>query len=67
MCRRCIRVLLLVIGSVLIFFAAFPVMAFLHFEDSLQTELIASKLLLMPFGAFCLAGAAMLSRDSVRH
>jgi len=67
MCRRCIRMLLLVIGCVLVFFAAFPVMAFIHFEDSLQTALIASKLLLMPIGALCLAGAAMLSKDRVRH
>jgi hypothetical protein len=47
----------------MVFFAAFPVMAFLHFEDSLQTTLIASKLALLPMGAFCLAGAAMLSRN----
>jgi len=67
MCRRCIRALLVVIGSALLFFAAFPVMAFLHFEDSLQTELIASKLLLMPIGAICLAVATVMSRDSVRR
>jgi hypothetical protein len=67
MCRRCIRGLLLAIGSVFVFFGAFPVLAFFHFEDSLQTELIASKLLLLPVGAICLAVAAMMRRDGVRH
>jgi hypothetical protein len=67
MCRRWIRGLLLAIGSAMVFFGAFPVLAFVHFEDSLQTELIASKLLLLPVGAVCLVGAAMLRRDGVRH
>jgi hypothetical protein len=65
MCRRYIRMLLLVVGSTMVFLAVFPVMAFLHFEDSLQITLIASKLLLLPLGAICLAGAAMLSKKAV--
>jgi len=65
MCRRYIRMLLLVLGSAMMFFAVFPVMAFVHFEDSLEITLIASKLLLLPLGAMCLAGAAMLGKKAV--
>ena len=49
----------------MMFFAVFPVMAFVHFEDSLEITLIASKLLLLPLGAMCLAGAAMLGKKAV--
>jgi predicted permease len=67
MCRRYIRGLLLVIGSALVLFATLPILAFVHFEESLQTELMASKLVLLPVGAICLAGAAMLGTHEVRH
>jgi hypothetical protein len=67
MCRRCISGLLLGIGSVLVFFAVFPVLVFVHFGEPLQTGLMASKLLLLPVGALCLAGAAMLGNHEVRH
>jgi hypothetical protein len=67
MCRRWMRVLLMVIGSALVFLAATPFLAFVHFEESLRTELMASKLLLLPVGAIFLAVAAFLSRDGVRH
>jgi predicted permease len=67
MCRRYIRWILLVIGSALVLFAALPVLAFLHFGEYLQTELMASKLILLPVGAICLIGFAILGRHEVRH
>jgi hypothetical protein len=67
MCRRCISGLLLGIGSVMVFFAVFPILVFVHFGEPLQTELMASKLLLLPVGAICLAGAVTLGTHKVRH
>jgi len=67
MCRRSMKVILLLLGSVLLFFAAFPILAFIRFEDSLQTELVALKLVMMPVGAICLVGATMLSKQRARH
>ena len=67
MCRRVIRALLLVIGSAVVLFAALPVLAFVHFKEPLQTELMASKLLLPPVGALCFVGVALLSRDGVQN
>lgn len=67
MCRRFIRVLLLMIGSALVAFAALPILAFVHFKEPLQTELMASKLLLLPVGAICFVGAAVMSRNGVQH
>jgi hypothetical protein len=67
MCRRCIRGLLLVMGSAMVLFAVIPFMAFIHLGEPLQTELIASKLLLLPVGAICLAGAATLGTHHLRH
>jgi hypothetical protein len=60
MCRRCIRMLLLVIGCVLLFFAVFPVLAFVHVGEPWQTGLIASKLVMLPVGAICLMVAARI-------
>ncbi len=60
MCRRCFRMLLLVIGSVLLFVAAFPVLAFVQIEEPWQTGLTAAKLVMLPVGAICLLGAAAL-------
>lgn len=67
MCRRFIRALLVVLGSAMVLFAALPVLAFVHFEEPLQTDLMAAKLLLLPVGAVCFAVAAVLSSDGVRH
>jgi hypothetical protein len=60
MCRRCIRMLLLVMGCALLFFAVFPVLAFVQVGEPLQTALVASKLVMLPVGAICLLGAANL-------
>jgi hypothetical protein len=60
MCRRCIRVLLLVTGCALLFFAVFPVLAFVSLGEPWQTALIASKLVMLPVGAICLLGAAKI-------
>ena len=60
MCRRCIRVLLLVTGCALLIFAVFPVLAFVHVGEPWQTALVASKLVMLPVGAICLLGAARL-------
>lgn len=67
MCRRCLRSFLLIVGCVLLFFAAFPVLAFFHFDGMLETELMASKLLMMPVGALCLLAGALLSKEKIRH
>jgi hypothetical protein len=67
MCRRIIRALLVVMGAAMVLFAALPILAFVHFAEPLQTELMASKLLLLPVGALCFVVAAVLSRDGVRH
>ncbi len=58
MCRRYIRVLLLVTGCAMVFFAVFPVLAFVQLDEPWQTALVASKLLMLPVGAICLLGAA---------
>jgi hypothetical protein len=60
MCRRCIRVLLLVTGCGLLFFAVFPVLAFVQVGEPWQTALVASKLVMLPVGAICLLGAAKI-------
>ena len=67
MCRRSISRLLLVIGSAMVLFVVVPFMAFIHLGEPLQTELIASKLVLLPVGAICLAGAATLGTHHLRH
>ena len=67
MYRRCMRGFLLVAGWVLVLLAALPILAFVHFDDALQMRLMLSKLLLMPVGAACLALAAILNGDRVRH
>ena len=67
MCRRCIRMLLLVMGCVLLFLAVFPVLAFVHLEDVWQTAFVASKLLMLPVGAICLIGAAKIEKPHMPH
>jgi hypothetical protein len=69
MCRRCIRMLLLVMGCVLLFLAVFPVLAFVQVGDAWETALMASKLLMLPVGAICLLAAATIetSHLSRRH
>jgi len=67
MCRRCLKGFLLIVGAAMMFFAAFPVLAFFHFEGMLETELMALKLLMLPVGALCLLAAALLSRGKIRH
>lgn len=54
MCLRCLRIMLQAVGFLLLFAGGFPVMLFLHFEEPLQTALIASKLVMLPVGAMCL-------------
>lgn len=48
------------VGLLLLFFGGFPVMLFLHFEEPLQTALIASKLVMLPVGAMCLLAATQM-------
>ncbi len=60
MCRRCLRVMLLVMGGVLLSAGGLPVMTFFHLGEPLQTVLVASKLVMLPLGAICLMGAAGL-------
>jgi hypothetical protein len=63
MCRSCFRVLLLVMGCVLLFASVFPVLAFLHFGEPLQTAFMASKLVMLPVGAICLIVAEKLHAE----
>jgi hypothetical protein len=65
MCRRCIRMLLLVMGCVLLFSAVFPVLAFFQLGELWQTALMASKLLMLPVGAICLLAAASIKTPHV--
>jgi hypothetical protein len=67
MCRRCVRMMLLWVGGGLLFFAVFPVMAFVEVAEPWQTGLMASKLLMLPVGAACLLGAAGLKAGEARH
>jgi hypothetical protein len=67
MCRRCIRMLLLVTGCVLLFFAVFPVLAFVQVGEPWGTAFMASKLLMLPIGAICLLGAAKIDTSRLPH
>ena len=67
MCRRCIRMLLLVMGCVLLFLAVFPVLAFVQVGDAWETALMASKLLMLPVGAICLLAAATIETSRLPH
>ena len=67
MCRRCIRMLLLIIGCVLLFFAVFPVLAFIQVGEPWQTALVASKLIMLPVGAICLMLAARIDIARLPH
>jgi hypothetical protein len=67
MCRRCIRMLLLVMGCALLFFAVFPILAFVHVEEPWATAFMASKLLMLPIGAICLLGAAKIETPHHSH
>ena len=59
-CGRYLRIMLQVAGVLLLFAGGFPVMVFLHFEEPLQTALIASKLVMLPVGAMCLLAATQM-------
>ena len=67
MCRRCIRMSLLVIGCVLLLLAVSPLLAFLDLGDLWQTAIMASKLIMLPLGALCLIGAAALDTARMPH
>jgi hypothetical protein len=67
MCRRCIRMLLLVMGCVLLFFAVFPILAFVHVGEPWATAFMASKLLMLPVGAICLVGATKIETSRLPH
>ncbi len=67
MCRRCFRVVLVVLGTAMLFFAVFPIMAFVQFDGLWQMGLMAAKLVLLPVGAICLLGAAGLNPGDARH
>ena len=67
MCRRCIRVLLLVMGCVLLVSAVVPVLTFVQLGEPWQTAFMASTLLTVPAGAICLIGAAKIEAPRLRH
>lgn len=58
---RCLEFALIVIGFALVAAAIFPVFSMLPISEGLQTGLVAAKFLMLPLGAFCLAGAAVLA------
>ncbi len=57
--------MLLVTGCAMLFFAVFPVLAFVELSEPWQTALVASKLLMLPVGAICLLGAAKIQAAHV--
>jgi hypothetical protein len=64
--RRCAWLLLVMVGCVLLFVSVFPVFAYIRFQEPWQTALVASKLIMLPVGAFCLLGAAALKLRKAR-
>jgi hypothetical protein len=64
---RCLECVLIVVGVALVAAAILPVFAMLPISDALQTGLTAAKFLMLPIGAFCLAGAAALSAKARRR
>jgi hypothetical protein len=60
MCRKCFRISLIVLGSVLLFVAAFPV-GYVVSLGSWETAFMGAKLLMLPVGALCVLWAAGLS------
>jgi hypothetical protein len=63
---KCWRCLLIVVGVLLLTASIFPVFVMLPMSDGLRTGLVLAKLLMLPVGAFCLAGAAALSSRARR-
>jgi TRAP-type C4-dicarboxylate transport system permease small subunit len=59
--------LLLVTGCLLLFLAVFPVLGFVQVGDAWETAFMASKLLMLPVGAICLLGAAMIETSHLPH
>jgi hypothetical protein len=58
---RCLRWVLIVVGVALLTATFLPVFVMLPISEDVQTGLVAAKFLMLPAGAFCLAGAAALS------
>jgi hypothetical protein len=58
--RRCFRMLLIVVGCVLLFVAAFP-FGYLVSLGTWETAFMGAKLLMLPVGALCVLWAAGLS------
>jgi hypothetical protein len=58
---RCLQWVLIVAGVGLLLATFLPVFVMLPISEGLQTGLVAAKLLMLPAGVFCLAGAAALS------
>lgn len=66
MCRRCFRMVLLVVGGVLMFLSVFPVTSVVSIAEPWETAFMGAKLLMLPVGACCLLGAAGLEAR-LRH
>ncbi len=67
MMTQCARGVLVVLGVVLLAMAILPLTAFLPIPEQYETAFVSSKLLMLPVGALCLAGAAGLSAKLERH
>jgi hypothetical protein len=67
MCRRCIRMMLLVMGYVLLFSALVPVLGLIQLGEPWQTAFMVATLLILPVGAICLVGAAKIETPHLRH
>lgn len=63
---RCLKCVLIVLGVALVVVAIFPVFAMFSIAEPLYTGLVAAKFLMLPLGAFALAGAAVLSAKTHR-
>lgn len=66
MCRRCFRMVLLVMGGVLLFLSVFPVVSVVPLGDW-ETAFMGAKLLMLPVGACLLLWGAVLKLPQQRH
>lgn len=57
---RCLECVLIVVGVALLAAAILPIFSMLPISEGLKTGLVAAKFVMLPLGAFCLAGATAL-------
>lgn len=65
--RRCVWMLLLMVGCGLLLVSVFPIFAYIRFDEPWQTALVASKVIMLPLGVICLFGAVALSPGKLKR